>query len=96
MGWYPGLEYSSGGIGLCTKNKLGEKGGGIDLDVRRQLECMLLCLGMDDEPAESLWVRFKVQACMDGTVVGLKTTCQPDQEEKVDEAFYKQQEIASC
>lgn len=44
---------------------------------------------MDDEPAESLWVRIKYQAGMGGIVSVRCTT--PDQEREVDEA-YKQHE----
>jgi len=42
---------------------------------------------------ESLWVRIKGQASMGDTMVG--PYCRsPDLEEEVDEAFYKQLEVA--
>ena len=45
-------------------------------------------------PVESLWVRIKGQASMDDTVVGVYYM-PLDQEEEVNEAFYKQLEVAS-
>ena len=63
------------------------------LSVREQLECIELCLGMDDEPTESLWVRTIELTSIDDSVVGV---CYrpPHQEEQVDEAFYRQLEVA--
>ncbi|GAB0176868.1 hypothetical protein GRJ2_000152000 [Grus japonensis] len=68
--------------------------GGVALYVREQLECMELCLGMDDELTESLRVRIKEQTGMGDIVVGI---CYrpPDQEEQVDEALYRQAEAPS-
>ena len=40
----------------------GGQGGGVALYVSDQLECMELCLGLDGEPTESLWVRIKGRA----------------------------------
>jgi len=36
-----------------------------------QLECLALCLGMDDEPIESLWVRVIRQTNMGDVVRSL-------------------------
>ena len=49
---------------------------------------------MGDEPTESLWVRIKEQNNIGDIVVGV---CYrpPDQEEQVDEAFYRELEVAS-
>ena len=49
---------------------------------------------MEGEQVESLWVKIKGQPNMGDTVVGV---CYrpPDQEEEVDEAFYRQLEVAS-
>jgi len=56
--------------------------------VREQLEHIELCLGVDEEPVESLWVRIKGQAHMGDTVVGVYYR-PPDHKEEVDEAFYR-------
>lgn len=59
-----------------------------------QPQSLELCLGIDDEPTESLWVRIKDQTGMGDIVVGF--CCRrPDQEEQVDEAFYRQVGAAS-
>ncbi|GAB0209126.1 hypothetical protein GRJ2_003378300 [Grus japonensis] len=81
-------------IGRKRKDRPARRGGGVALYVREQLECIELCLGMDEERVESLWVRMKGQANMGDTVVGV---CYrpPDQEEEVNEAFYRQVEVAS-
>jgi len=36
------------------KDRPGIEGGGVALHAREQLECMELCLGMNDEPTEIL------------------------------------------
>ena len=61
------------------------------LSVREQLECIELCLGMDDEPSESLWVSTKEKTGKGDIVVGV---CYkpPDQEEPADETLYRRQE----
>ena len=61
------------------------------LSVREQLECIELCLGMDDEPSESLWVSTKEKTGKGDVVVGV---CYkpPDQEEPADETLYRRQE----
>jgi len=61
--------------------------------VREQLECMELCLGMDDEPMEHLWVRKSEQTSTGDVVVGVYYGL-TDQEEQVDEAFYRELEAA--
>jgi len=62
--------------------------------VREQLECIELCLGVDEEGVESLWVRIKGQAHMGDITVGVYYR-PPDLEEEVDEAFYRQLQAAS-
>jgi len=57
--------------------------------VREQLECFELCLGADEEQIESLWVRIKAQAHKGDIIVRVYYR-PPDQEEELDEAFYKQ------
>ncbi|GAB0207491.1 hypothetical protein GRJ2_003214800 [Grus japonensis] len=58
------------------------------------MECMELCLGMGQEPAESSWVKISRQTNMGAVVLGICYRL-PDQEEVVDEAFFKQLEEAS-
>jgi len=74
--------------------KTGQQGGGVALYVREQLECTELCLGADEEQVESLWVRIKGQPHMSDVIVSVYYR-PPDQEEEVDEAFYKQLKVAS-
>ena len=62
--------------------------------VREKLECIELCLGTDEEGVESLCVRIKGQAHIGNVIVGVHYR-PPDQEEEVDEAFYKQLQAAS-
>jgi len=61
--------------------------------VREQLVTAEIHLGVNDEQLESLWVRIKGQANTSDTVVGVYYR-PSDREEEVDEAFYKQLEIA--
>ena len=57
------------GYRLTGKNRLERPGEEVALYVREQLECIELCLRMDDEPNESLWVRIKEQTSMGDIVV---------------------------
>ncbi|GAB0209149.1 rapamycin-insensitive companion of mTOR-like [Grus japonensis] len=82
------------GYVLFRKDRPARRGGGVALYVREQLECIDLRLGVDEERMESLWVRTEGQANMGDTVVGVYYR-PPDQEEEVDEAFYRQLEVAS-
>jgi len=54
--------------------------------VREKLECIDLCLGVDEERVKSLQVRVKGQANMGDMVVGVYYR-PPDQEEEVNEGF---------
>ncbi|PKU27961.1 hypothetical protein llap_21735 [Limosa lapponica baueri] len=56
--WSVGMERYR----LFRKDKQGRRGGDVTLYVKDQLECMELCLGMDEEPTESLWVKIKQRA----------------------------------
>jgi len=82
------------GYRLFRKDRLPRRGGGVALNVREQLECIELCLGADEEGVEILWVRIKGQPHMGDVIVGVYYR-PPDQEEEVDEAFYKQLQAAS-
>ena len=58
--WWDGSQNWSvamEGYRLFRKDRLGRRGGGVALYVREQLKCTELCLGNDDEPTESSWVR---------------------------------------
>lgn len=61
---------------------------------RKQLEYMELCLEMGHEPTESLCVKINRQTNTDTIVTGI---CYRlfDQDQKVDEVFFKQKEEAS-
>lgn len=62
------------------------------MEVTLQSQSLELCLGVDDKPTESLWVRIEEQAALGDIVVSV---CCGTQEEEVDEAF-KQLETSSC
>jgi len=79
---------------LLRKDRSTRRGGGVALYVREQLECIELCLGVDEERVESLWVRIKGQPHMGDIIVGVYYR-PPDQEEEVNEAFYRQVQAAS-
>ncbi|XP_050769715.1 macrophage immunometabolism regulator-like [Gymnogyps californianus] len=82
------------GYSIFRKDRPGRRGGGVALYVRDQLECMELCLGMDEETAERLWVRMKDKTGKGGIVM---VACYrpPDQEEQADEALCRQLGAAS-
>jgi len=82
------------GYRLFRKDRPTRRGGGVALYVREQLECIELCPGADEEQLDSLWVRIKGQPHMGDIIVGVYYR-PPDQEEEVDEAFYKQLQAAS-
>ncbi|GAB0190981.1 hypothetical protein GRJ2_001563400 [Grus japonensis] len=65
--WSVGME----GYRLFRKDRQGRRGGGVTLYVNDQLECMELCLGMGEEPPESLWVSIKGRAGTGDTIVGV-------------------------
>ncbi|GAB0179465.1 hypothetical protein GRJ2_000411800 [Grus japonensis] len=95
--WWDGsYEWSVGmeGERLFRKDRQGRQGGGVALYVNDQLECMELCLGMDEELTKSLWVRIKGRAGTGDIIVG---ACYrpPDQEGRLDEALYRQIGVAS-
>jgi len=47
------------GYMLFRNDRQGRQGGDVAIYVNDQLECMELCLGVDEEPTKSLWVRIK-------------------------------------
>lgn len=60
-----------------------------------QLQSLEVFLGVDVEPAESLWVRIKDMIGMADMVVGV-CFWPPDQEEEVDGPFCKELETTLC
>jgi len=96
--WWDGFFDCSVGIEghrLCRKDRQGRRGGSVALCDNDWLECMELCLGMDEEPTESLWVRNKGSAGTGDVIVGV---CYrpPNQEDGADEALYRQIGATSC
>lgn len=67
------------------KDRSATWGGRLAHYVRQQLECVEFCLGMSDEPMESLSVRIKEQASTGEVIVGIYYR-PPEQEEQADEA----------
>jgi len=82
------------GYRLFRKDRPTRRGGGVALYVREQLECIEFGLGANEERVERLWVRIKGQAHTGDITVGVYYR-PPDQEEEIDEAFYKQLQAAS-
>jgi len=76
------------------KDRPTRRGGGVALYVRKQLECIEVCLRVEEERVESLWVRIKGQARMHDTVMSVYYR-PPDQAEEVAEAFYRQLKVTS-
>ena len=56
-----GCGAALGGYRLFRSGRPGWQGVGVALYVREQQECLELCLGTGDEPAESSWMRVKGQ-----------------------------------
>ena len=74
------------GCRLFRKNKKWIQGWGVALYVSAHLECMELCLGMDEELTEHLWVNIKGKT---GTGEIIEGVCYrtPDQEDQADEGL---------
>mgnify|MGYP001855590770 CR=1 FL=1 len=79
------------GYVLFSKDSLLRWGGRVALYVR--VQCIEQYLGGNDEWMESLLLRIKEWGNIDDIIVGVYYR-QPDEEEEVDEAFYKQREVA--
>jgi len=82
------------GCVLFRKDRSIRQGGGVALYVTEQLEYIELCLRVDEEQMESLWVRIKGQAHTGDTVVGVYYR-PPDQKKEADHAFYRQLKVTS-
>ena len=67
---------------------------GVILYVNDQLQCMELCLGMDEEPTESLRVRIKGRAGTGDIIVGICYRT-PDQMDEADKPLYRHTGAAS-
>jgi len=83
------------GYSLFRKDRPTRRGGGVALYVREQLECIELGRGANEERFESLWVRIKGQAHTSDITVGVYYRPPDQEEEEVDEAFYRQLQAAS-
>lgn len=57
------------------------------------MEYIKLCLWVDNKQVKSSWVRIKGQMNKGDTVLGVFS--RPPEQEKVDEAFYRELEAAS-
>ena len=82
------------GCRFSRKGRMGRRGGEAVLHGREQLECMELCLGTDEEPTESLWVRIKERTGK-GDIIMPVCYRPPDQEEQATQALYRQIGAAS-
>lgn len=71
---------------LFRKDRPGKHSSGVALYVRQHLDCIELCLGVDDETVESLSVWITGQTSKDDTV-GSLCYRPPDEEKEVDEVF---------
>jgi len=93
--WYNSHDWHAviDGYRLFRKDRPTRRGGRVALYVREQVECIELGLGGDEEQVESLCVRIKGQAHKGDIRVGVYYW-PPDQEEEVDEAFYRQLQAA--
>ena len=90
MWWDGSYDWSVGmeGYRLFRKDRQGRRGGDVALYVNDQLECMELCLGMDEDPTKSRWVRIKGRTGRGDIIVGV--CCRPpNQECRADEALYR-------
>ncbi|PKU32103.1 dtw domain-containing protein 2 [Limosa lapponica baueri] len=86
--WNVGME----GYRLFRKDRQGRRGG---VALYEQLERMELHLGIDEEPTEILWVRIKRNTGAGDVTVGV--CYRPsDQDDRADEALYRQIGAASC
>lgn len=61
---------------LFRKDRMGRRGKGDDIDVREQLECTELWLGIDEELTEKLWVKIKERTSRGDITVGMKDHAQ--------------------
>lgn len=80
------------GCTLLRRERPGRCGGRVALYVRKHLEFIEFCLGVDDEQVEHLRVRIKGQYSQ-GDIVGVFYR-PPDKEEEMDEVLWRQLEVA--
>ncbi|KAK4816349.1 hypothetical protein QYF61_015663 [Mycteria americana] len=81
------------GYRLFRKDRKG-RGGRFSLCVSVHLECMELCLGIEKELMESLWVRIKEKTGKGDSIVCVFYR-PPNRKERVDEVLYRQIVTAS-
>lgn len=73
---------------LFRRDRAGRHGGGVALSVKQHLECIELCVRVDDEQVWSLWIRIKGQMKKADTV-GVCSRL-PDWDEEAAEPFHRQ------
>lgn len=59
------------GYRLFRKDRKGRRGGRVILYISDQLECVEVCLGMDEKPTDSLWIRIKERTRTDDIIGGV-------------------------
>lgn len=67
------------------------QGGGVALYAKEWLECMELCLGIGEEPPETLWLRTRGQTNTGDIVVNMCYRL-PDREEEIGKVFFRHPE----
>lgn len=90
--WWNGSydwRFAIEGCSHFGKDRLGRQSRCGVLFVNHKLECMDLCLGMNEVVVKCLWIRIKGRTKLGGIIVGI---CYrpPDWEEQADEALYRQ------
>lgn len=71
MGWLPCPECCSRGIQALQKGQEEKRRGGRFAHYVSVHLCMELCLGMEKDPMESLWVRIKEKTGKGDSIVGV-------------------------
>jgi len=74
---------------LFRRDRLGKRGGGVALYIKKSIQCEYLSLKNSHEQVESLWVRIRDRGNKGTLVMGVYYRL-PDQGEPTDEAFFFQ------
>jgi len=83
------------GYRLFTRDRRGKRGGGIDLYIKKSIQCEELSLKNSHEQAESLWVRFRDRGNKGNLVLRVYYR-PPHQGEPIEKTFFLQLQEASC
>ncbi|RMC06528.1 hypothetical protein DUI87_15965 [Hirundo rustica rustica] len=76
----------------CNKDREGRRGGGVALYIKQIFDT--IGIGTNEDGVECLWVRIKGKANKADILLGV-CYCPPNQEEEVDNLFYKQPDNVS-